>query len=335
MKPAPFAYRDPDTVDEVLGLLAEHGDDAKLLAGGQSLGPMLNMRVVTPAVIVDLNRVRALGARGLSAGAGFALGALVRQAELEDDPGFAASQPLAAAALPWIAHRPIRNRGTVAGSLVHADPAAEWGGIVLALDARLVVRRAGAPPRAVAAEDFFTGILETAVEPEELLAEVRLPPWPEGARWGFREFARRRGDFALAGVACRFETDGAGGGCRSVRIGLFGVGVGAGVPMEGPAKYRHQREVLIAHEVVQPDCRQLDGVLGKVVKFLIESLRTDSIGKSINDVGVSLQGAIGCRVVLYGGGQPTLGAVVVGAEYYYGLYVREVRLDATPQLGVS
>ena len=224
MKPAPFAYRDPDTVDEALDLLAEHGDDAKLLAGGQSLGPMLNMRVVTPAVIVDLNRVRALAARGLSAGAGFALGALVRQAELEDDPGFAASQPLAAAALPWIAHRPIRNRGTVAGSLVHADPAAEWGGIVLALDARLVVRRAGAPPRAVAAEDFFTGILETAVEPEELLAEVRLPPWPEGARWGFREFARRRGDFALAGVACRFEVDGAGGGCRSVRIGLIGVG---------------------------------------------------------------------------------------------------------------
>ena len=224
MKPAPFAYRDPDTVEEVLELLAEHGDDAKLLAGGQSLGPMLNMRVVTPAVIVDLNRVWALAARGLSAGAGFALGALVRQAELEDDRGFAASQPLAAAALPWIAHRPIRNRGTVAGSLVHADPAAEWGGIVLALDARLVVRRAGAPPRAVAAEDFFTGILETAVEPEELLAEVRLPPWPEGARWGFREFARRRGDFALAGVACRFEVDGAGGGCRSVRIGLIGVG---------------------------------------------------------------------------------------------------------------
>ena len=223
MKPAPFVYRDPDTVDEVLALLAEHGDDAKVLAGGQSLGPMLNMRVVTPAVIVDLNRVKALTARGLSAGAGFALGALVRQAELEDDPGFAESQPLAAAALPWIAHRPIRNRGTVAGSLVHADPAAEWGGIVLALDARLVVRRAGAPPRTVAAEEFFTGILETAVEPEELLTEVRLPPLPEGTRWGFREFARRRGDFALAGVACRFAV-GDGGGCRLVRIGLFGVG---------------------------------------------------------------------------------------------------------------
>ena len=225
MKPAPFAYRDPDTIDEVLALLAEHGDDAKLLAGGQSLGPMLNMRVVTPAVIVDLNRVETLTERGLSAGAGFALGALVRQAELEDDPDFAASQPLAAAALPWIAHRPIRSRGTVAGSLVHADPAAEWGGLVLALDAQLLVRRAGAPPRAVAAEDFFTGILETAVEPEELLAEVRLPPWPEGACWGFQEFARRPGDFALAGVACRFEVDGAPGGrCRSVRIGLIGVG---------------------------------------------------------------------------------------------------------------
>ena len=225
MKPAPFLYRDPDTVEEVLDLLAEHGDDAKVLAGGQSLGPMLNMRVVTPAVIIDLNRVESLAGRGRSsaAGGGFAIGALVRQAELEDDPGFHASQPLAAAALPWIAHRPIRNRGTVAGSLVHADPAAEWGGVVLALDARFDIRRAGASPRAVGAEDFFTGILETAVEPEDLLAEVRLPPWPEGARWGFREFARRRGDFALAGVACRFEVDRAGG-CRSVRIGLIGVG---------------------------------------------------------------------------------------------------------------
>ena len=223
MKPAPFAYRDPESVDEVLALLAEHGDDAKLLAGGQSLGPMLNMRVVSPEIVVDLNRVKGLNRRGTSADGGFAVGALVRQAELEDDPAFAAAQPLAAAALPWIAHRPIRNRGTVAGSLVHADPAAEWGGIVLALDARLAIRRAGAAPREVAAEDFFTGILETAVEPEELLAEIQLPPWPQGARWGFREFARRRGDFALAGVACRFEVDGAGR-CRSVRIGLVGVG---------------------------------------------------------------------------------------------------------------
>ena len=143
MKPAPFAYRAPDTVDEVLDLLAEHGDDAKLLAGGQSLGPMLNMRVVSPAVIVDLNRVRDLARRGDRAGGGFAIGALVRQAELEDDRAFAAAQPLAAAALPWIAHRPIRNRGTVAGSLAHADPAAEWGGLVLALDARLDDRESG------------------------------------------------------------------------------------------------------------------------------------------------------------------------------------------------
>ena len=111
----------------------------------------------------------------------------------------------------------------MAGSLVHADPAAEWGGLVLALDARLTIVRAGAKSREVGAEDFFTGILETAVEPEELLAEIRLPPWPDGARWGFREFARRRGDFALAGVACRFEVDG-GGCCRSARIGLIGVG---------------------------------------------------------------------------------------------------------------
>ena len=223
MKPAPFAYRDPGSVDEVLELLAEHGDDAKLLAGGQSLGPMLNMRVVSPAVIIDLNRVSALAYARPSPDDGFTIGALARQAELEDDTGFARAQPLAAAALPWIAHRPIRNRGTVAGSLVHADPAAEWGGIALALDARLLVRRAGAPPRVVAAADFFTGILETAVGPDELLAEIRLPGWPENARGCFLEFARRRGDFALAGVACRFCMDEAGR-CGAVRIGLIGVG---------------------------------------------------------------------------------------------------------------
>lgn len=224
MKPAPFAYRDPDTVEEVLALLAEHGDDAKLLAGGQSLGPMLNMRIASPPLIVDLNRAAALDHRHGSPGEGYAIGALVRQSALEDDRAFAAAQPLAAAAIPWIAHRPIRNRGTVAGSLVHADPAAEWGGIALALDARLAIRRAGRPaPRVVAAEDFFAGILETAVAADELLAEIRLPPWPAGARWSFRELARRRGDFALAGVACRFEVDGAGR-CRSARLGLIGVG---------------------------------------------------------------------------------------------------------------
>lgn len=223
MKPAPFAYRDPDTVEEALALLAEHGDDAKPLAGGQSLGPMLNMRLASPSLIIDLNRVASLGHR-CGSPEGFVIGALVRQSALEDDRAFAAAQPLAAAAIPWIAHRPVRNRGTVAGSLVHADPAAEWGGIALALDARLVIRRdGGAAPRVVAAEDFFAGILETAVAPDELLTEVRLPPWPSGARWSFREFARRRGDFALAGAACRFEVDGAGR-CRSARIGLIGVG---------------------------------------------------------------------------------------------------------------
>ena len=223
MKPAPFAYRDPDTVEEVLALLAEYGDDAKPLAGGQSLGPMLNMRLASPSLIVDLNRVAAFDYR-CGSPEGYAIGALVRQSALEDDRAFAAAQPLAAAVIPWIAHRPIRNRGTVAGSLVHADPAAEWGGIALALDARFAIRRAGGPaPRIVAAEDFFAGILETAVAADELLAEIRLPPWPSGARWSFREFARRRGDFALAGVACRFEVSGAGC-CRSVRIGLIGVG---------------------------------------------------------------------------------------------------------------
>lgn len=288
MKPAPFVYHDPETVDEALALLAEYGDDAKLLAGGQSLGPMLNMRVVSPAVVIDLNRVSALDYRHGSP-EGFAIGALARQSDLEDDPAFAAAQPLAAAALPWIAHRPIRNRGTVAGSLVHADPAAEWGGLVLALDARFEVRRDGGAARMVAAEDFFTGILETAVGPEELLAEVRLPPWPEGARWGFREFARRRGDFALAGVACRFEVDRAGA-CRSVRIGLIGVGDTAvrgrraesaleGEP-PGPAAFAAAAEAV--REEVQPldDGHASAGYRRHLAGVLVEDALTEAWGRA-------------------------------------------------------
>jgi len=221
MKPAPFDYAAPREVEEVLALLAQYGDDAKILAGGQSLGPMLNLRVVRPAVLVDINAVAALAR--LDAGGAWTLGALVRQCELEDHPRLGAAQPLLAAAIPHIAHRPIRNRGTVGGSLAHADPAAEWGALALALDARLEIARAGHAPRTLRAQDFFRGMLETDVAADELLASVRLPAWPPGTGFGFREFARRRGDFALAGVACRVSLD-ARGCCRDTRIALFGVG---------------------------------------------------------------------------------------------------------------
>lgn len=239
MKPAAFDFTAARSLEEALAVLTQYGDEAKVIAGGQTLGPMLNMRLLMPQVLVDVNGIESLaGPRPSDAGLG--LGALTRQADLEDDAGLAAHQPLVAAAIPHIAHRAIRNRGTVGGSLVHADPAAEWGALAHALDAELVIAAADGT-RSVAPEDFFVGILTTAVEPEELLVEVRLPAWPEGAGWSFLEFSRRHGDFALAGVACRLQLD-AGQCCTDARLGLIGVG-------DMPLRARDAEAVLVGERV--------------------------------------------------------------------------------------
>lgn len=221
MKPASFAYFDPETLDEALALLAEHGSDAKILAGGQTLGPLLNMRMAGPEIIVDINRIGELDYRHFGADGSLTIGALTRQSALEDDSRLRECQPLVADAIPNIAHRAIRNRGTVAGSLSHADPAAEWGGLVSALDAELVIQHASKGTRTVNAGEFFQGALITAIEPDEMLVEIRLPPWPAGTGWSFIEFARRHGDFALTGVLA--STSLARGRCRNPRIALIGV----------------------------------------------------------------------------------------------------------------
>lgn len=222
MKPAPFDYVAPENLDEALSVLSQYGDEAKVIAGGQTLGPMLNMRIVTPTLLVDINGIEALQAMHRS-DAGLILGALTRQSRLEDDSGLGQYQPLIAAAIPHIAHRAIRNRGTVGGSLCHADPAAEWGALAQALDATVVIARQGSELRAMPASEFFQGLLTTALQPEELLVEVRLPAWQKGAGWSFQEFSRRHGDFALAGVACRLSVDGVSR-CTDGRLGLIGVG---------------------------------------------------------------------------------------------------------------
>lgn len=222
MKPAPFAYFDPESLDEALQLLAEHGEDAKIIAGGQTLGPLLNMRMATPAVIVDINRIAALGERRRETDGTLVLGALTRQSSLEDDRALSQTQPLIAAAIPHIAHRAIRNRGTVAGSLAHADPAAEWTGLVTALEAGLVLQRSGGQRRTVQARDFFLGPLTTVIEPQEMLTEIRIPVWPAGSGWSFIEFNRRHGDFALTGVLVCLSLDHQGC-CKEVRVALIGV----------------------------------------------------------------------------------------------------------------
>ena len=224
MRPAPFEYFAPRTVEDALDLLARHGGDAKLLAGGQSLVPMMNMRLVRPGVIVDLNRVPALGDVSEEPGR-LRLGALVRQHTLERDARIAAAVPLLAEAAPLIGHLQTRARGTVGGSLVHADPAAELPACMIALDAIFRLRSARAE-RACRAQDFFRGLLATALEPDELLAEIEVPgaPAPRTGH-GFAEVARRHGDFALAGACAVLGLD-ASGVCRHARLVIFGVGDG-------------------------------------------------------------------------------------------------------------
>jgi carbon-monoxide dehydrogenase medium subunit len=198
VKPAPFVYSAPDDVEGAVALLAEHGDDAKVLAGGQSLVPMMAMRLASPAQLVDIGRIDALGT--ISTGSDLCIRAGVTQRRLERAPGLRERCAVLADALPCIAHPPIRNRGTVCGSLAHADPAAELPAVMLAVDATFVLLSTKGERR-VAADDFFVSFFGTALAPEELLVEVRIPPMPSGAGSSFVELSRRSGDFALAGIA--------------------------------------------------------------------------------------------------------------------------------------
>src|SRR2546422_680397 len=176
MKPAPFDFFAPATLDEALGLLAEHGGDAKPLAGGQSLIPAMNFRLARPAVLVDLNRISELVY--VRAESGVAIGAMTRQRVVERSDVVARAAPLLAEALPSIAHPQIRNRGTVGGSIAHADPSAELPAVMLALEARF--RAQGSTgERSIPAAEFFKGMLETALAPGELLIEIALPPLPD------------------------------------------------------------------------------------------------------------------------------------------------------------
>jgi carbon-monoxide dehydrogenase medium subunit len=221
LKPAPFRYFAPESVEEAVGLLAEHGDDARPLAGGQSLVPAMNFRLAQPAVLVDLNRVADLDSIAVVDG-GLRLGAMVRQANAERDAHVRRLAPLLAETLPSIAHPQIRNRGTVGGSLAHADPAAELPAVCVALEGRLRLRSIGGD-RWVAASEFYRGLFETALEAGELLVEVELPaPAPRSGQ-AFLEIARRHGDFALVGVAAVVTLDEAGR-CSAARVVLMSVG---------------------------------------------------------------------------------------------------------------
>jgi len=203
MKLSPVDYEAPGTVAEALDLLAEHQDEASVLAGGQSLIPLLALRLAQPAVLIDINGVAEL--YGVSAADGWVtVGAMTREYVAEESETVADAVPLLAAALPLIGHEAIRNRGTVGGSLAHADPAAEMPGIAAACDARIeIVGRTGT--RKVGAQDFFLGPLTTCLAHDELITAIHFPPWPSARRWAFEEFSQRRGDFAFAGIALYYD----------------------------------------------------------------------------------------------------------------------------------
>jgi carbon-monoxide dehydrogenase medium subunit len=246
LKPPAFEYYDPRTTQEAIAHLARHGDSAKILAGGQSLMPMLNLRLVRPACLVDINPIAELAFIEERSGE-FAIGATTRQRALERSKLVQSKCPLLHEALPNIAHFQIRNRGTLGGSLAHADPAAELPAVVTALRGTLVVRSERGE-RSIPADSFYVGYLTTALEPDELICEIRLPLQRGNTGVAFHEFSRRHGDFALAAVAACVAVD-AKGRCLSARIVVAGV---HGVPYRNASL----EESLVGCRLTSAECEE-------------------------------------------------------------------------------
>jgi carbon-monoxide dehydrogenase medium subunit len=223
VKPPPFEHHIVGSVDEATSALAEFGDEAKVLAGGQSLMPLLNLRLARPSHLIDINRVAELD--GISNGDGVRIGAVTRHRTAERSAALRSANPLVADAIRWIGHVAIRNRGTIGGSLAHSDPSAELPLLLVTLGGSVEVRSARGG-RTIAAEDLFDGFLTTTLEPDELLTSASYPALAAGTGWSFQQFSRRSGDFGIvsAAVTLRIADD----VCRDVRIGLAGV---AGTPI--------------------------------------------------------------------------------------------------------
>lgn len=239
MKPAPFEYHAPDSIEQALNLMSQYTGDAKILAGGQSLVPAMNFRIVQPSVLIDLNR-----AAGLSyvreEDSALRIGAMTRERELEFNPLISNWAPLLAEAAPSIAHPQIRNRGTIGGSIVNADPAAELPVLMVALSARLKTKNISGE-RWVDAQDFFMGMFTTALEPDEILVEIELPASPPRTGWSFMEVAPRAGDYALMGVAALVTLD-QNGKCEQARLVYLNAG-------EGPVEAKEAEKSLIGESL--------------------------------------------------------------------------------------
>jgi carbon-monoxide dehydrogenase medium subunit len=221
MKLPPFEYASPGTLQEATALLAKHNGDARPLAGGQSLLPLMAYRLASPALLVDLAKIPDLDRIEIRED-GVYVGALTRWCQIESDESLIHGHPLLREAVKSIAHYQIRNRGTIGGSLAHADPAAEMPALVITCGAEINVV-GSKNSRTIAAKDFITGPLETTLQTDELIVSVKFPRWQPQRRWAFKEFAKRRGDFALGGVALHFH-EGSQGEAKRVHIGVFGTG---------------------------------------------------------------------------------------------------------------
>ena len=241
MKPVPFAYHRPASLEEALALLERYGPDSRVLAGGQSLVPALNMRLAAPAALIDINRLPGLDGISLEPG-GLVIGALVRHGVVEDSALVARHAPLIAQAMPHVGHRAIRTRGTVGGSVALADPAAELPACLIALDAMVRVAGRGSR-RDIPAQRFFRGIYTTDLAPGEIVTAVVVPPIGPGWSSRFAELTRRHGDFALVGLAAHCRVD--GGVIKEARLAFCGV---------GPAPVRAVRaEAVLSGRRLDPD----------------------------------------------------------------------------------
>ncbi len=239
MKPAQFEYDDPQSLDEALDLLARHGDDCKVLAGGQSLVPLMNFRLARPARLIDINGVKSLSHITRDGGR-LVIGAMTRHAELEHSKEVAAASPLLTEAIGWVGHSQIRNRGTIGGSVAHADPAAELPAALAALDASLQVRSSRGS-RTLGWRQFFVSEFTTALAPDELVTAIEVPEQDASTGAAFVEYARRHGDFALGGAAVTLML-GRDGKCENVTIALLSAGP---APVRADAAERQLRAAKI------------------------------------------------------------------------------------------
>ena len=279
MKPAAFDYVIADSIDMAVASLADGGGDAKIIAGGQSLVPMLNFRLLRPSVLIDINRIGDL-AFIEEAGKNIRVGALTRHYQLETSPVIARHLPVLASAMTHVAHLAIRNRGTIGGSLSHADPAAELPMMALLLDAELHIASASGK-RTIAARDFFVGALTVDLARDDIVTEIVLPKLPPKTGWGFEEVARRSGDFALAAAAATLTLS--AGVISQARIALTGVGA---TPVRAA-----EAEALLVGQALEP------GLIDRIIDAVRAAIEPDTDLHASSDYRRHLAGVLAGRAV--------------------------------------